>query len=143
MILFNLKYYPHKMPIPQTFTVIAPVAPSSNTDTYPVTLPIYGKGGLRTVANINERNAIFDERRERGMLVYVESDSKYYTLTNGITNNNWQQVTLVNTDVNGNIHISGNLIVSGYVQTSTGIQGDPDVDVEYLGNDMSMDCGEY
>lgn len=131
------------MPIPETFTVIAPVAPSSNTDTYPVTLPIYGKGGLRTVADIDERNAIFNERRERGMLVYVESDGKYYTLANGITNNDWQQVTLVNTDSNGNIHITGNLIVSGYVQTSTGIQGDPDVDVEYLGNDMSMDCGEY
>lgn len=131
------------MPIPQTFTVIAPVAPSSNTDTYPVTLPIYGKGGLRTVANITERNAIFEERREKGMLVYVESESRYYTLAGGITNNDWQRVTLVNTDSNGNIHISGNLIVSGYVQTSTGIQGDPDVDIEYLGNDMSMDCGEY
>ena len=77
------------------------------------------------------------------MLVYVEDESKYYTLTNGITNNDWQQVTLVSIDENGNIHISGNLIVSGYIQTSTGIQGDPDEDVEYLGDDMRMDCGYY
>ena len=131
------------MAIQGTTTVISPIGPTEETDDYPVTLPKYGKGGLRSVLNLTERDAITTKRREKGMLVYVENESKYYTLTNGITNNDWQQVTLVSADSNGNIHISGNLIVSGYVQTSTGIQGDPDVDVEYLGNDMRMDCGEY
>lgn len=131
------------MAIEGTITIPSPIAPTSELDTYPVTFAKYGKGGLRSVLDITERDGISDARREKGMLVYVETEGKYYTLTNGITNNDWQRVTLVSTDSQGNIHISGNLIVSGYVQTSTGLQGDPDTDVEYLGNDMSMDCGTY
>jgi hypothetical protein len=131
------------MAIQGTTTVISPIGPTKETDDYPVTLPKYGKGGLRSVLTLTERNLITEKRREKGRLVYVEEEAKYYTLTNGITDNDWQQVTLVNTDAEGNIYISGNLIVSGYIQTDTGIQGDTDNPEEYLGNGMVMDCGQY
>ena len=131
------------MAIQGTTTVISPIGPTEETDDYPVTLPKYGKGGLRSVLNLTERDAITTKRREKGMLVYVENDSKYYTLTNGITNNDWQQVTLIFADSNGNIHIDGNLIISGYIETDTGIRGGTDDTLEYLGNGMLMDCGQY
>ena len=80
------------------------------------------------------------------MMVYQIDPGIYYTLIGAIANENWQQMTFMTTDGSGNIHINGNLIVSGFIQTSTGVQGDPsDGDVEYLGNDMNMDmdCGTY
>lgn len=134
------------MAISGTITVISPIAPTSDSDVYPVTLPKYGKGGLRTVANQAERLAITTQRREVGMMVYQIDPGIYYTLIGAIANENWQQMTFMTTDGSGNIHINGNLIVSGFIQTSTGVQGDPsDGDVEYLGNDMNMDmdCGTY
>lgn len=131
------------MPIPQTVTVAAPIAPSSEGDTYPVTDPKYGKGALRTVANVNERNSISSERREVGMIVYQQDTGIYYTLINGTENANWTQLLLLTPDQNGNIHIQGNLIVSGYIETDTGIQGNVDQEQEYLGNGMIMDCGNY
>jgi len=131
------------MAIQGTTTVISPIGPTEETDDYPVTLPKYGKGGLRSVSTLQERDAITAKRREKGMLVYVENESKYYTLTNGITNNDWKQVSLVSADSNGNIHIDGNLIISGYIETDTGIRGGTDDTLEYLGNGMLMDCGEY
>ena len=133
------------MAISGTITVISPIAPTSDSDVYPVTLPKYGKGGLRTVANQAERLAITTQRREVGMMVYQIDQGIYYTLIGAIANDNWQQMAFVTTDGQGNIHISGNLIVTGFIQTSTGVQGDPDPDVEYLGNNMNMDmdCGTY
>lgn len=64
-------------------------APTDSTDVYPVTDPTWGKGGLRTVANLTERNAITTERREEGMAVYVVSETKRYVLQGGITNAHW------------------------------------------------------
>lgn len=46
-------------------------------------------------------------------------------------------------DGSGNIYITGNLIVSGYVQTDVGVQGAPDSDKEYLGEGMVMDGGTF
>lgn len=131
------------MAIPGTFTVPAVVAPTDATDTFPVTDPKYGKGALRTVANNTERNAISTDRREVGMLVYVSDINKYFKLTNGITNSNWQECVILTIDEFSNIHISGNLIVSGYIETDTGIKGGTDAQLEYLGSGMELDGGTF
>jgi hypothetical protein len=43
----------------------------------------------------------------------------------------------------GDIHITGNLIVSGYIETDTGIRGNTDTEEEYLGIGMELDGGTY
>lgn len=80
------------MPIANTVTVSNVIAPSSTADTYPVTDPTYGLGGLRTVADITARNAIPAQRRQQGMIVYVTDVSKYYILLNGILDANWAEL---------------------------------------------------
>jgi hypothetical protein len=69
------------------------IAPTDSTDTFPVTKPEWGLGGLRRVADLTERDAITSERRELGMLVYVEADQTYYTLKTGLTNSDWEAAT--------------------------------------------------
>lgn len=136
------------MPIPNTVTVGSVIAPSSLVDTYAVTDPKYGKGALRTVSTLNDRNNITPARREVGMLVYVSGEDKYYQLINNpgasaTSSGDWQHVALLPVDSLGNIHINGNLIVSGYIQTDIGIQGNTNDAPEYLGSGMLMDCGQY
>lgn len=77
------------MPIPGTVALSGTIAPSSTADTYPVTDPQYGLGGLRTVTDSTARDAIPTERRQAGMVVYVIAASKYYTLSGGTANVNW------------------------------------------------------
>ena len=60
--------------------VIAPVVPFSEGDVYPSHLARYGQGGLRSVANVTERDAIPPARREAGMLVWVASLATYQQL---------------------------------------------------------------
>jgi len=48
----------------------------------------------------------------------------------------------INIDSEGNIHIAGNLIVSGYIETDTGIRGNTDNELEYIVG-MDMDGGTY
>lgn len=43
----------------------------------------------------------------------------------------------------GDIHITGNMIVSGYIETDTGIRGNTDTEEEYLGIGMELDGGTY
>jgi len=43
----------------------------------------------------------------------------------------------------GNLYITGNLIVSGYIETDTGIRGNTDTPEEYLGYGMILDGGSY
>ena len=70
------------------------IAPTDDTDDYPVTDTVWGKGGLRTVNNLTERDAITEKRRVVGMLVYTVSDGKTWQLQGGITNGDWQEVKL-------------------------------------------------
>ena len=65
--------------------VIAPVVPFSTADVHPSHLALYGKGGLRTVADVTERDAIPAARRESGMLVYVTSLAAYQQLGSDLT----------------------------------------------------------
>jgi hypothetical protein len=131
------------MAIQNTTTVAAPIAPSSDADTYPVTDPKYGLGGLRTVETENERTTISEERKQEGMIVYQTSDKKYYMLISENDQLVWKEILILIPDGEGNINIQGNLIVSGYIETDTGIKGNEDAEQEYLGNGMVMDCGDY
>jgi hypothetical protein len=77
------------------------IAPSDTTDTYPSHVDIYGRGGMRSVADNTERDAITSDRRSEGMFVYVLDpagdgtvDATLYTLSGGITNSNWIEVEL-------------------------------------------------
>lgn len=65
------------------------IAPNDSADTFPVTNPIYGLGGLRTVDTLTDRDAIATQRREEGMLVYVKEDGQYYQMLSGLTNGEW------------------------------------------------------
>ena len=65
------------------------ISPTDNEDTYATHKAEFGKGGYRSVANIEERDIIAEDRRELGMLVYVISDNRMYQLIDGIENINW------------------------------------------------------
>ena len=60
--------------------VVAPVVPNSPLDVYPTHIAIFGKGGMKNVLSITERNAIPTERRENGMFVYTYTDSTLWVL---------------------------------------------------------------
>ena len=72
--------------------VIAPIRPTSTEDRYPTHESLYSKGGYRTVQSLAERDAISDERREQGMLVWVNSEKHLFRLTNGTTNSDWENL---------------------------------------------------
>ena len=63
----------------------APVVPFDDADNQASHQAIYGEGGLRTVVNNTARNAIYSNRCEVGMMVYVSGDDKYYKLKSGYT----------------------------------------------------------
>lgn len=69
------------------------IAPTDSTDTYAVTDDLYQRGGFRPVADITARNAISADRRKSGMLVYVISETKFYTLAGGLLDVNWALAT--------------------------------------------------
>jgi hypothetical protein len=65
------------------------LAPSDTEDMYAVTDETYNRGGYRAVANQEERLLITPDRRKIGMLVKQLSDNTYWSLVNGIENDNW------------------------------------------------------
>ena len=74
-------------------TVVSPITPILDTDTYPSHYSDFGFGGLRTVATVVERNAITFARQVVGMLAYVEADDTYWKLLstgNPLTDSNWE-----------------------------------------------------
>ena len=66
------------------------ISPTDSADTFPVTNPTFGLGGLRNVGSTADRDAIPADRREQGMLVFVENDLKYYSLSGGTGNSDWE-----------------------------------------------------
>ena len=72
--------------------VLAPVVPFDTTDQYPSHVAAYGKGGYRSAADIAERDAIPQLRREVGMLVWVTSLQKQYRLESDLTT--WTEVVM-------------------------------------------------
>ena len=81
------------MPITGYISVGLPIGPNVDNDPYFVTNPRYGLGGLRSVGNTAERNAIISERRELGMMVYVSGNNKFYYLSGGTGNSYWIEFT--------------------------------------------------
>lgn len=77
------------MPITGYISFGYPIGPKSSTDTYYVTDPQYGLGGLRSVGTTGQRDAISQERREEGMMVYVQDQDAYYALVGGTSNSDW------------------------------------------------------
>jgi len=69
--------------IPGSVRVGGFIAPSDSTDEYATQDSIYGRGGLREVADFTALNAITTDRRRAGMLVFVNSETKYYRLLAG------------------------------------------------------------
>jgi len=69
--------------------VAAPISPYTTDDAFATHDEQYGRGGTRSVADINERNAITSERRKQGMTVYVRDTDETWRLKTGITNADW------------------------------------------------------
>jgi len=72
--------------------VLSPVVPFDTTDTHASHEARYGKGGYRSVADIAERDAIPQLRREAGMLVCVLTDGKVWRLASDLAT--WSEIGL-------------------------------------------------
>jgi hypothetical protein len=72
--------------------VLAPVVPFDTTDAHASHEARYGKGGYRSVADIAERDAIPQLRREVGMLVWVTALQKQYRIESDLTT--WTEVVM-------------------------------------------------
>lgn len=66
--------------IPGTI-LAAKISPGDTTATFPTHEDIYGKGGLMSVTNFQELSSIPLDRQKVGMVVHVNSESQYYTLS--------------------------------------------------------------
>lgn len=75
--------------IPGSVTITGFVAPTDTADTFPTHDSKYGKGGHREVLTLADRDAISNDRRSEGMLVWVKETSRFYGLIGGILNSNW------------------------------------------------------
>lgn len=81
------------MPITGTVPVTAPVAPTSEQDVYPSHDERWGKGGYRTVADLNALAAITADRRTVGMLVRVASTNQTFRMESDLTT--WTEVVIL------------------------------------------------
>lgn len=77
------------MPISGTVPVTSKIAPTDALDEYPTHDEQYGLGGYRSVDSTTERDAITDDRRNEGMLVYCRDTGIRYRLGAGLTNADW------------------------------------------------------
>ncbi len=67
------------------------------SDIYATHDAIYGKGGLRSVADYLEREAISDERRTEGMIVFTVATNEYWKLLQApwsYTSLDWEPFTM-------------------------------------------------
>lgn len=66
------------------------ISPTDTSDTFATHDSTLGRGGLREVKNLEERDLITEDRRKIGMCVYVLSEEKYYALFGDTTNLSWK-----------------------------------------------------
>jgi len=132
------------MPIPNTTFVPLVLATGSTQDTYAVTDPKYGLGGLRSVGNTGARNNITSQRREIGMMVYVQDQDKFYYLKGGTGDANWTEVktdssvskTSARTaiQINGSGFSAGNLVTYNVASSGfTKCRADDNALAEFVG----------
>ena len=66
--------------IPGSVPLMGVVAPPSSLDQFAVIDPQYGIDGLRSVSTLVDRNNIPVQRRRHGMVVFVQTENKYFSL---------------------------------------------------------------
>jgi hypothetical protein len=71
------------------FIVPFTVVTSSTVDQYPVALANDIKGGLHSADTPSDRDMIFADRKQDGMLCYVRSEKKTYQLIEGV----WEEMS--------------------------------------------------
>lgn len=80
------------MPLPTgtrfPIQVISSIKPINNGQ-FPVVEDVDISGGYQVRADLPDRDAIPAANRKEGMLVFVQSNSNFYTLVGGITNSDW------------------------------------------------------
>lgn len=95
-----------------TVAISAYISPLTDSDGYPTHVDTYGKGGLRSVADNDARDAIPAARRSEGMFVYVNSTGTLYTLGSDLSS--WTEFSAGSEDTN----ITDNLSFSANATTS-------------------------
>lgn len=127
-----------------TIKLTAKISPTDTLDGYPVTDPQYGLGGLRSVADTTARNNITSQRREIGMMVYVQDQDKFYYLKSGTGDANWTEVkpdssvskTSARTaiQINGSGFSAGNLVTYNVASSGfTKCRADDNALAEFVG----------
>jgi hypothetical protein len=77
-------------PLPSSYVKLTgTVGPDTYEQTFALTDPQFGLGGLRTVGTTAEMEAIYAERRQVGMIVYVSGLTAYYALIGTTANSGW------------------------------------------------------
>ena len=69
--------------------IVGTIVPCDERDTYATHDSQYGKGGWHEVATLAERDAIPEERRRIGMVVFVKEDYTNYQLKQTLLNEGW------------------------------------------------------
>lgn len=129
------------MQIPGAIPVTGFIGPTDSNDTYAVTDALYGVDGYRSVSGITVRNAITQERRREGMLVYTQNDNNVWQLLEGpwtFTDSDWKLfissaataslsgntgfLSLSGGTVSGNTNFTLNLSATTYYSGSTPLQ---------------------
>ena len=95
------------MPITGTIPILQPIAPFVATDINPTHISRYGLGGIHSVGTTAERDAIAYVRREVGMLSYVSSLDKYYSLVGSTSNTGWKEFVLSGSGLSGGTGSTG------------------------------------
>ena len=132
------------MAITGTISILQPIAPFVATDVNPTHFARYGVGGVHSVGTTADRDAIAFTRRELGMLAYVSSLDKYYSLVGSTSNTGWVEFTV---DAVGDGNPAG---PNGAVQfrDGTGFSGvssltyDSAAGLLVLGSDAAIEFGD-
>ncbi len=73
--------------------LISKIKPQNN-GAFPIAEDVDIQGGYQVRVDVSDRNSIPALNRKEGMLVYVQGTDKYYTLSGGVSNSDWVEVTL-------------------------------------------------
>jgi hypothetical protein len=100
--------------------LISKIKPKNN-GSFPICEDIDIEGGYQVRTSIRDRDSIPVLNRKIGMLVYVQSESKYYTLTGGTGDENWVEASMGG----GGFTAAGDLSGNGTSQTVIGLNAVP------------------
>jgi hypothetical protein len=101
--------------------LISKIKPKNDGD-FPVCEDVDIEGGYQVRADITDRNSIPTLNRKIGMLVYVQSEEKYYTLSGGTGNEHWVEAQMGG---GGGFTAGGDLSGSSTNQTVIGLNTVP------------------